>query len=114
MMFGFGAFVLFSFVWFGYYTNEQHKEQELLKSELYSDAVRDWERIQAWYVRNQPKEYKLPHSMLIDRCLVAQEVTCWADRNGKLRMTEDMKPSDFITFVRHLKVFFRFEKSDLF
>lgn len=103
LAFGTGVFAC---LWYSYCTVQKHKEKELLRSPLYAEAVKDWEQIQAWFVRDYKKDFE-PFSILLDTGgLVALEITVRADKEGKLFLPDDLSPSQFILAVSKVKKHF--------
>ena len=98
--------VVFLFLFYGWFTVRRMREQELLKSKLYADAVLDWEKIQAWFVRDFQSDFK-PFPILLDTGgWVAREVIVRIDEDGKLFIPLYLNPAEFVVAVRLIKEHF--------
>ena len=103
MMVCFFLLLLLSFLFYGWFAVRTKKEQELLKSKMYADAVLDWEKIQAWYVVEHPKK-AFPYHMLLDTGgFVGFDVTVYEDENGKIFLPKELSPAEFVLAVKKLK-----------
>lgn len=102
-----GALFVVGIIGANFYVRKHH-EQELLKSKEYKDTVTEWEKIQAWFVRDYKKEFK-PFSILLDTGgFCAFEVTVSKDEDGKIKFpVQDLSTEEFIMAVQMIKEHFK-------
>ena len=90
----------------GWFVVKNVNERELLRSKKYADAVADWEKIQAWFVRDFQSDF-VPFSILLDTGgFVAREISVRVDVDGKIFLPSDLSPAEFVAAVRYLKEHF--------
>lgn len=90
----------------GWFVAKNVNERKLLRSKKYADAVSDWEKIQAWFVRDFQSDF-VPFSILLDTGgFVAREICIRVDGDGKIFLPSDLSPAEFVAAVRYLKEHF--------
>ena len=90
----------------GWFVTKNVNEQKLLRSKKYADAVADWEKVQAWFVRDFQSDF-VPFSILVDTGgLVAREIRVCVDEDGKIFLPSDLSPAEFVAAVCYLKEYF--------
>lgn len=98
-------FVLFVLLlWWS--ANRHKREQELLKSRVYADAVKDWERLQLWFVRDFESDF-VPFPLMLDTGgILARRIVVSMDPDGKIFIPGDLSPSEFVLCISLLKEHF--------
>ena len=88
--------------------SRKHREKELLKSQEYKDAVSEWEKIQAWFVRDYKRKFT-PFSILLDTGgFCAFEITVTKDNNGNIKIPiQDLSTEEFMEAVHLIKEHFK-------
>lgn len=86
----------------------QCKEDRLLTSREYAEALLDWKKIQAWFVKDFEGHIR-PFPLLLDTGEFAPLEIIVSVENGELKIPKDLRPSQFIIAVRQLKRFFDVE-----
>lgn len=90
----------------GWFVAKNVNERKLLRSKKYADAVADWEKIQAWFVRDFQSDF-VPFSILLDTGgFVAREISVRVDGDGKIFLPSDLSPAEFVAAVCYLKEHF--------
>lgn len=90
----------------GWFVTKNVNERKLLRSKKYADAVADWEKVQAWFVRDFQSDF-VPFSILVDTGgLVAREIRVCVDEDGKIFLPSDLSPAEFVATVCYLKEHF--------
>ena len=90
----------------GWFVTKNVNERKLLRSKKYADAVADWEKVQAWFVRDFQSDF-VPFSILVDTGgLVAREIRVCVDEDGKIFLPSDLSPAEFVAAVCYLKEHF--------
>ena len=102
-LFFWGVLFVFSVGWF---VAKNVNERKLLRSKKYADAVADWEKVQAWFVRDFQSDF-VPFSILVDTGgLVVREIRVRVDEDGKIFLPSDLSPAEFVVAVCYLKEHF--------
>ena len=102
MSFFFIVLLLFLFLSYGVFAVQTKREQELLNSKFYADAISDLEHVQAWYVRNHPKKM-LPYRRLLDTGgIVGTEVCVYEDEDNKMVIPKNLSPAEMVLLSKYL------------
>lgn len=101
-----GATFIVGVIGWNFYSRNR-REQELLKSKEYKDAVTEWEKIQAWFVRDYKGKFS-PFSILLDTGgFCAFEITVTKDKKGNIKIpVHDLSIEEFIVAVQMIKEHF--------
>ena len=90
----------------GWFVAKNVNERKLLRSKEYADAVADWEKVQAWFVRDFQSDF-VPFSILLDTGgLVSREILVRVGEDGKIFLPSNLSPAEFVVAVRYLKEHF--------
>ena len=96
--------LVFFFLCYGWFAVRTKKEQELLKSKVYADAISDLEHVQIWYVATHPKKM-LPYRRLLDTGrIVGTDVCVYEDEDKKMVIPDNLSPAEMVLLAKYLRI----------
>lgn len=110
MVFIISSVVLALLFFYGVRQVNESKERDIKLSRYYQQALVDWRHIQLWFDEQyRGKKFETVTFMVNSNSFAAIEVSFWQNSDGRLMMTNGLRPSEFVLAINRFKKYLKIQ-----